>query len=110
PSPLPGQGAQSRPQFFFLLRALPLIPAARPRHAHEPTGSPFTQSMRLPNHAHHLAPVRGRQNFFATTVFKAWLSSVRSATTCFTRRFSSSSCRSRRASLISKPPYSPFHL
>jgi S1-C subfamily serine protease len=37
------------------------------------------------------------------------LSSVRSATSRFSRPFSCSSCRSRRASLTSRPPYLAFH-
>ena len=43
-----------------------------------------------------------------TTACNARLSSSSSATTCFSCRFSSSSCRSRRASLTSIPPYFAF--
>jgi len=39
----------------------------------------------------------------------AWLLSVRSATRCLSRRFSSSSWRSRGASETSSPPYLAFH-
>jgi hypothetical protein len=46
---------------------------------------------------------------FRIISFSAWLSRVRSATRCLRRLFSSSSCRSRRSSLTSSPPYRAFH-
>src|ERR1019366_2994530 len=47
-------------------------------------------------------------HFFATTACNARLSSSSSATVCLSWWFSSSSCRSRFASLTSIPPYFPF--
>jgi hypothetical protein len=44
---------------------------------------------------HHLAPSDRAYHFFATTALSAWMSSVCSATMCFSRRFSSSTCFSR---------------
>jgi hypothetical protein len=50
------------------------------------------------------------QPFFRKTAFNASRSRLRSATSCFSRRFSSSTCRSRCASLTSSPPYFNFQL
>src|ERR1019366_10199303 len=47
-------------------------------------------------------------HLFVTTACNARLSSNSPATACFSCRFSSSSCRSRRASLTSIPPYFAF--
>src|ERR1700693_3499467 len=61
-------------------------------------------------HPSHRLPLHLRAyHFFVTTPCNARLSSSRSATACFSCRFSSSSCRSRRASLTSIPPYFAFH-
>src|SRR5215470_19914194 len=53
--------------------------------------------------ARHLAPPGGPQAFFWRTSWSMALSSVRSATTCFSRRFSSSSCLTRRSSATPIP-------
>jgi hypothetical protein len=50
------------------------------------------------------------QPFFLMTVVSASLSRLRSATSPFSRRFSSSSDLSRFASLTSIPPYFDFQL
>lgn len=59
-----------------------------------------------------LLQVRGRRTlrrrahqFFDATCFSIWLSRDRSATNCFSRRFSSSSSESRFASSDFIPPY-----
>src|SRR5882672_5944977 len=52
-----------------------------------------------------LAACGGGYHFFAFTAFSICTSRVRSATMCFSRRFSSSSAFSLRASLTSIPPY-----
>jgi hypothetical protein len=52
----------------------------------------------------------GLQDFFPKTSFKTIISSVWSATSLLSLRFSSFSRRGRRASLASKPPNFCFHL
>lgn len=53
---------------------------------------------------------RGRHHFFAATSFRMALSSMASASSFFSRAFSSSSAFSRRASETSSPPYLAFHV
>src|SRR5215468_3828113 len=52
----------------------------------------------------------GPYHFFDSSSFKAALSSIDSAKSFFSRRFSSSSARSRLASETSRPPYLAFQL
>src|SRR5437764_588194 len=52
----------------------------------------------------------GRHHFFAAMSFSIALSSIASASSFFSREFSSSSAFSRRASETSIPPNLPFHL
>src|SRR5258705_8604340 len=60
---------------------------------------------------HHQHPFLSRpQNFFLTTSCRMCLSKVRSATSCFSFRFSSSKSRNRRSSLTPIPPYFRFQL
>src|SRR6266508_4256440 len=53
---------------------------------------------------------RGRQKFFESRSLSTWLSSAWLATIRLSWRFSSSSARSRLASLTSMPPYLRFQL
>src|SRR5580704_14481554 len=71
---------------------------------------PLTQPVTLyyPNHCY--SPRRGLQTFFPSRSLSAALSSIASANSFYSRRFSSSSDFSRRASEISSPPYLAFHL
>src|SRR5579863_9067510 len=55
-----------------------------------------------------LAPTLRPHNFFCSTSCSISLSSERSATSCLSRRFSSSSCFIRRSSLTASPPYCFF--
>src|SRR5882757_8965758 len=63
--------------------------------------------------AHHLpyrsAPGYRRKPFFAITDLSTSLSRLNSATICFSRRFSCSSCAIRRASASSTPAYRSRH-
>src|SRR5262249_12810647 len=59
----------------------------------------------------HVRPQAGKLHpFFRTMPFSASLSRLRSATNCFSRRFSSSSALGRGASLTSIPPYFDFQV
>src|SRR6185312_15419464 len=65
----------------------------------------------LGHHQRHVPPYAYKlQPFFRMTVFSAALSRLRSATNCFSCRFSSSRARNRLASLTSIPPYFDFQL
>ncbi len=86
----------------------PAIAYARSPDSYHPRGPPLAQWKLLAHLFDRGAPSRGRQNFFPSTALNAWLSSVRSATLCFNRQFSSSRCGSRRASFTSSPPYFAF--
>src|SRR5919205_4598376 len=66
--------------------------------------------MLLLGHHHRLPPCRRRHQFFASSPFRAWLSSMVSARSCFRQRFSSSSALSRLASETAIPPYFARHL
>src|SRR5665213_3105610 len=59
---------------------------------------------------HSLPLYDGRHHFFALRSFNMALSSIASASSFFSLRFSSSSTFSRRASETSRPPYFDFHL
>src|SRR5450432_3929179 len=59
----------------------------------------------------HIGPHAGKLHpFFRITAFSTSLSRLRSATRCFSRRFSSSRPLSRCASLTSMPPYFDFQV
>jgi hypothetical protein len=102
------QFSKTSPQIGRIL-ALRLVAQARSAHPDRSAGSSLAHREDFLQHTHELVPGRGRHHFFETTAFSAWLSSVRSATICFSLRFSSSSIFSRRASFTSRPPYSRFH-
>jgi len=86
-----------------------LVPITAAIQVVELAGAAFTyceflhRERHVPPGAYELHP------FFAMTAFIASLSNVKSATRCFSRRFSSSSCRRRLASLTCMPPYLLFH-
>ena len=68
------------------------------------TGAPLAQLPLVLQIAHRRAPDRGLYQFFDSTSLRAALSSARSATSRFRRRFSSSSALSFWASPTSRPP------
>src|ERR1017187_3839258 len=57
-------------------------------------------------------PALGRRayHFFELTSFNIWICTAWSATNRFSRPFSSSKARNRRASFTSRPPYLDRHL
>src|SRR6185312_12701177 len=72
--------------------------------AQRPANPPLAALELLSQMAHRQSSRRGPHHFFESTSFNIALSSAWSATSFFSRRFSSSSCFSRRASLTSIPP------
>src|ERR1700731_1533035 len=86
------------------------------RILHSPTSTNHSLNARSPvgnDERSFCSPRQNRRSvtfgqFFESTSFSARLSSVRSATTCFSFRFSSSSCFSFLASPLSIPPYFGF--
>src|SRR5260370_552456 len=93
--PLLRQDPQPRAQ---LLASIPCGDIANRRFTDpdQPARPALTDRTVLSDELHRRAPLRGRHHFFPSTAFKARLSSVRSATRCFSFRFSSSSSFSRR--------------
>src|SRR5947208_4924238 len=87
-----------------------LISIAGTIHAHELASLALAVAI-LGNHQRHILPATYKlQPFFRITAFSASRSRLRSATMCFSRRFSSSSSFNRRASLTSRPPYLLFQV
>src|SRR5438552_3763862 len=80
----------------------------RSSQSHQPAGVPLAHLILHLDVAHDCPKSRRRYQFFESTSFNARLSSVSSATTCFSFRFSSSTCFSRFASPLSIPPYFAF--
>src|SRR5438445_220747 len=85
------------------------IPATRLRHSHQPADPPLAHQKMLPQPVHFLPPLYELHPFFSITAFSMSLSRLRSATSFFSRPFSSSSCRNRCASPTLIPPYLAFH-
>jgi len=110
--PRPNRGVRLQPsqQRGVVHASVSLIPPRRGTQADQATRAPKAGLLRVAEPPHRLAPSDGASHFFATSAFNAWMSSVCSATICFSRRFSSSSCLSRCISLSSIPPYLAFHL
>src|ERR1700691_652118 len=100
--PVAGEIAQALPQFVLgIATALILVdPARDPR---QPTSAAFIQLVRLTDAAYQLPPRRGLQAFFDSTSCSMCLSSVRSATSVFSLRFSSRNWRSSRSSFNPTP-------
>src|SRR5208337_1765491 len=109
PHTLASQFFQSCSQRGVLLCLARLIAVRRSSHSQQPAGVPFAHLIPDLDIAHGCPKSRRRYQFFESTSFNARLSSVSSATTCFSFRFSSSSCFSRFASPLSIPPYFAFH-
>src|SRR5207244_5402459 len=104
---LPRQRDQFAAQLSVVIRTR-LIPVRGPVHGYELAGLAF-RILKLAHHERHILPQTYKlQPFFRITAFSASLSRLRSATMCFRRRFSSSTCLSRCASLTSRPPYFDF--
>src|SRR5216684_1569458 len=76
----------------------------------QPACPPLTQPVLLDQPVHREAPCRRPHTFFPSRSLSAALSSIASASSFLSRRFSSSSDFNRRASDTSNPPYFAFHL
>src|SRR6267378_3237098 len=88
-----------------VLHPLAAVPTGRACQLDDAAGAPLADTEVRLEKTRSLAACGGRHHFFALIAFSIWLSRVRSATMCFSRRFSSSSPFSLRASLTSMPPY-----
>ena len=76
----------------------------------QPASAPLAEPVLLAEPCHQSSPCRRLQPFFPKMSLSAALSSIASASSFFSRRFSSSSPLSRLASATSMPPYFAFHL
>src|SRR5207248_9890067 len=108
PHPPGRQLFQSRSQFAVPFRFARSITMRCSSQSHQPAGVPLAHLVLDFHIAHDCPKSRRRYQFFESTSFNARLSSVSSATTCFSFWFSSSSCFSRFASPLSIPPYFAF--
>jgi hypothetical protein len=79
-----------------------LITATRSPHIEQPADSPFTNAERFHSKSYILPLSCEPQPFFVIPASSTSLSRLRSATRCFSRRFSSSRLFKRCASLASK--------
>jgi len=92
-----------------LLNAIEAAPA-RAIKPDQPACAHLTQPALLDQSSNRHLPRHRLQTFFPSRSFSAALSSIASASSFFSRRFSSSSDFNRRASETSIPPYFTFHL
>jgi hypothetical protein len=76
----------------------------------EPIGPPLRLALLLDRPGHSSSPQAGRQKFFPSISFSFEASSIDSASSFFSLRFSSSRAFSLRASEISIPPNGTEHL
>jgi hypothetical protein len=102
------QLAQPRAQLFVALRSGP-VAATGAIQLQQPTGAPFAHLISFDEQPRVVASRYRPQPFFSITAFSATLSRLRSATSVFSRRFSSSTSLSRFNSLTSSPAYFDFH-
>jgi hypothetical protein len=111
PEPTAFRGQRTK-QFAIGVIVLALAPVAHRRSidVQKPRGASLRQTMTLNNMANCRMTRPRRQKFFPTRSFNAALSSICSAKSFLSRRFSSSSARSRLASDASMPPNLAFHL
>src|SRR5271165_1394539 len=79
--------------------APPPVSVRPPMQSDQPAGASLRDRYFRAHHHQRLLPHLRAHHFFVTTACNACLSNVRSATRCFSRRFSSSRARNRRASL-----------
>src|SRR5581483_546097 len=84
------------------------VATARASVAEHRAGPSLTHPVSAAQEADRLAVRRRLHHFFETTALSAWLSKVKSATSCLSRRFSSSRAFSFFASLTSMPPNFAF--
>src|SRR5205814_8648520 len=109
----PASFGRQRPQQFAIRRvvlALLAVTRGRPVDLEQPRSASLRQSVTLNNVVNCRMTRPRRQKFFPTRSLSAALSSICSATSFFSRRFSSSRARSLRASDTSRPPNFASHL
>ena len=109
----PASFGRQRTQQFTSRRvvlALLAVTHCRSVDPEQPRGAPLRQSMTLNNGVNCCMTRPRRQKFFPTRSLSAALSSICSANSFFSRRFSSSRDFSLRASDTSNPPNFAFHL
>src|ERR1044072_180594 len=104
---LPRRFHQLRPQHFVVPAVH--IPLARLRHVQQLADPPLAHQKLAPQPAHFLLAFYELHPFFSITAFSISLSRLKSATSFFSRPFSSSSCCNRCASPTLLPPYLAFH-
>lgn len=103
--PLCGQLAQPRPHRPIAARPLRRGVPPRPGQGQQPAGATGTDGKGGQEMGDGLPPLSRRHHFRPTTSLSIGLSSARSATSLFNRRFSSSSCFNRLASSNCSPAY-----
>src|SRR5579883_1322153 len=103
------EGDQLLSEFGVVVRP-GLIAIAAAVHFEELTGLAFAVGELLLDKRHVRSQAGKLQPFFRITALSASLSRLRSATRCFSRRFSSSKPLKRWASLTSRPPYLLFQV
>src|SRR5436309_7392681 len=86
-----------------------LVPLTRLRYTQQLADPPLAHQKMGVQPAHFLPPPYELHPFFSITAFSMSLSRLRSATSFFSRPFSSSNCRNRCASPTLIPPYFAFH-
>jgi hypothetical protein len=102
-----------RPQQFAICPVILALPPVTHRgaiHPEKPCRTPLRQSTTLDTSMNRPMTHPRHHKFFPTRSLSAALSSIRSANSFFSRRFSSSGALSRRASETSSPPNFAFHL
>src|SRR5262249_25712154 len=101
-------GLQPREKFAVIDPSAAGVPPRRRTQGKQPTRAAQLRVRPFHPRLDRAALRGGPSPSFATPAFNAWMSSVCSATICFRRRFSSSSCLRRCISLSSIPPYFAF--
>jgi len=91
-----------------LIRLVRDVAHRLPLDAQRRATAPFAHGMGRLDVRDELASSSRRQSFFDRTSCKMCLSRLRSATSCFSCRFSSSSCFRRLNSPTPRPPYTFF--
>src|SRR4051794_32667978 len=86
-----------------LVRLAAAIAHRAPMGDDHPAGAPLADAEADPEEVHRGTPLGRPHQFFLSTSWSICLSRVKSATSCFRRRFSSSTSRNLRSSAIPIP-------
>ena len=109
PPPRCRQLTQPLPQ-VSIVRTARLIPRDPPGNSDQMTRPALAQPVTVPGMGDRITLRTGCHHFFEEMSFKTAMSSIASAKSFFSLPFSSSSVRSRLASVTSRPPNLAFHL